>query len=114
MSGGMMDRTGTRIMAGTWNSKKSLMGVETPIPPVMINARRPEGRPAAGFWEVEENSLMCVGSNRLAPPCLGEALRRGAIVKYWNINRLSGQRCEQNLTMSNSLDMKQQQNGVRT
>jgi hypothetical protein len=36
-----------------------MMGVDTPIPPILMNARRPEGRPAAGFrtvneiWEIE-------------------------------------------------------------
>jgi hypothetical protein len=32
------------------------MGVETPIPPIAMNARRPEGRPAAGIIMVEKKS----------------------------------------------------------
>jgi hypothetical protein len=131
MSNGMMDRTGSRIMAGTLDSKKSLMGVETPIPPVMINARRPEGRPAAGFWEVKDNFFQRPGSNHLAPPCLGvrvvhpnreeeknasvffdRALRRGALVKFPRTDRLSGLRYEQSLSVSVSPERKQQQNGV--
>jgi hypothetical protein len=31
-----------------------IMGVETPMPPVGMNARRPEGRPAAGIITVEK------------------------------------------------------------
>jgi len=30
------------------------MGVETPMPPIAMNARRPEGRPAAGIIIVEK------------------------------------------------------------
>ena len=30
------------------------MGVETPIPPIAMDARRPEGRPAAGIFTVEK------------------------------------------------------------
>jgi hypothetical protein len=30
------------------------MGVENPVPPVAMNARRPEGRPAAGIVTVEK------------------------------------------------------------
>jgi len=31
-----------------------IMGVETPMPPIAMNARRPEGRPAAGIITVEK------------------------------------------------------------
>ena len=34
-----------------------MMGVETPIPPVEMNARRPEGRPAADFMEVKKTGM---------------------------------------------------------
>jgi hypothetical protein len=92
-----------------------MMGVDTPIPPVMIDARRPEGRPAAGFMTVEENSLIRPGSNHLAPPCLGEALRRGTLVKFPSVNRLSGRRYypAQFMSVSQRTDMKQQQNGEK-
>ena len=35
------------------NVQELMMGVETPIPPIAMNARRPEGRPAAGIITVE-------------------------------------------------------------
>ena len=155
MSGGMMHgvSTGSMIMAKTRISGKTMMGVETPmppirinarrpksarpkadllshmmgvetpIPPVAMNARRPEGRPAAGFRTVGDNSPVEMGSNPLAPPCLGEALRRGTLVKFPSDNRLfpstdrlSGLRCDQGRSMSVSekTDVNQPQNGVRT
>jgi hypothetical protein len=34
--------------------RELIMGVETPMPPIAMNARRPEGRPAAGIITVEK------------------------------------------------------------
>ena len=34
--------------------QESIMGVETPIPPIAMNAHLPEGRPAAGIITVEK------------------------------------------------------------
>ena len=49
------------------------MGVDPPIPPVVMKARRPEGCNCGGL-ETRQWGL-----NRLAPPCLGEALMRGTL-----------------------------------
>ena len=42
------------------NLQELIMGVETPMPPVRMNARRPEGRPAAGIITVKKSSIFMV------------------------------------------------------
>jgi len=46
-----------------------VMGADAPILPIMMNARRPEGRPAAGSLPVFQPAL--------AQPCRGAALQAG-------------------------------------
>ena len=51
-----------------------IMGVETPIPPIMIMPPPPKGRPRGG-------SMTDISKKHgTAPPCPGGALRRGALI----------------------------------
>ena len=52
-----------------------IMGVETPIPPIIICAAAPGRKPPR---RINDRSLK---NHRTAPPCPGGALRRGALVK---------------------------------
>jgi hypothetical protein len=88
----------TKLDAGTimktkkWvcgKTNKTMMGVDTPIPPVAMKAAAPDGAPPRRIRTFRDNSLQRPGSNRLAPPCLGEALRRGALVKFRSTDRCS-------------------------
>ncbi len=60
------------------------MGVETPIPPVGMNAAAPGGAPPRRIRTVnrENSCFFRLRLNRHAPPCLGEALRRVTLAKY--------------------------------
>ena len=51
------------------------MGVETPMPPKMINAAAPDGTPPRRIKYLNKNA-----EKLLAPPHLGEALRRGTLI----------------------------------
>jgi hypothetical protein len=53
-----------------------MMGVETPIPLVMINAAAPKGAPRRIDDQTQKQKSARIF---IAPPCLGEALRRGSI-----------------------------------
>ncbi len=55
-----------------------MMGVETPIPPARIDPAAPKGAPRRA--KNGKKKKIELGKNRFAPPCLGEALRRGSIV----------------------------------
>jgi hypothetical protein len=54
------------------------MGVETPIPPIMMNSAAPGGAPPRRI----SNLIEYLYDTTLAPPCLGEALRRGTLTGY--------------------------------
>ena len=54
------------------------MRVDTPTPPNTINARRPEGRPAVDLNRNREEKCGPI----IALPCVGEVLKRGAIVNF--------------------------------
>ena len=53
-----------------------MMGVETPIPPNTINSAAPEGTPPRRISDNKE-----CPETYLAPPCLGEALRRVFLIQ---------------------------------
>lgn len=52
-----------------------IMGVETPIPPVMMNAVAPGGAPPRRIMVL----IIRPPETQLALPCLGEALRQGRL-----------------------------------
>ena len=57
------------------------MGVDTPMPPFTMNAAAPfRGRPRGGSMTVK-NQKKWWKKNNVAPPCLGEALRRVPSIK---------------------------------
>ena len=58
-------------------------GIETPIPPIAMNARRPEGRPAAGITTVEKviTGFHCSGAK-------GSYDFSGAVFFYWYYSML--------------------------
>jgi hypothetical protein len=55
-----------------------LMGADAPIPPILIGAAAPDGAPPRRFSKIKCHNALY--KNHLAPPCLGEALRRGALI----------------------------------
>jgi len=76
---GMMHEIRTTMIIIPKASPSHMMGVDTPIPPVAMNAAAPDGAPPRRIRTVRDNYPLRLGSNRNAPPCLGEALRRGAL-----------------------------------
>jgi hypothetical protein len=52
-----------------------IMGVETPIPPIMIYAAAPDGAPPRRI-----NDCSLLKKHRTALPWLGEPLRRGTLI----------------------------------
>jgi len=59
------------------------MGVDTPIPPIMIDPAAPDGAPPRRINTVDFSEIFLperLEENRTAPPCLEEALRRGALI----------------------------------
>ncbi len=87
----------------------TMMGVETPMPMVAMDAASPDGAPPRRIRTAWDNFVQRLGSNRLAPPCLGKALRRGAFVGF-----PSSEHCSNPARfMSISPERKQQQNGAR-
>ena len=123
---GMMQGTGAIMKIIPKVSQ--MMGVDTPIPPVAMNAAAPDGALPRRIRTVRDNSLLRLRSNRLAPPCPGvrvvyqnredeknaaffdSALRRGALVGFPGANRCSASARFMNV----SPERKQQQNGVIT
>ncbi len=92
MSNRMMHGISTTMKSGErvcGKAGKTMMGVDTPIPPVAMNAAAPDGAPPRRIRTVKNNFFLRPGSNHLAPPCLEEALRRGALVKFPRTDRCS-------------------------
>jgi len=56
-----------------------MMGVEPPIPPFLMNAAAPDGAPPRRINDGMKNPR--------APPCLGEALRRGALIHQFGLTK---------------------------
>jgi len=50
-----------------------MMGVETLIPPIAMDAAAPEGAPPRRINLLRKKTVIC-------PPCLGEAPRRGTLL----------------------------------
>ena len=53
------------------------MGVEIPITPVTMSAAAPKGAPR----RIKDG----ITKNLFAPPCLGDALRRGTLTMFMDI-----------------------------
>jgi hypothetical protein len=63
------------------------MGADAPIPPIMISVAAPDGAPPRRVSKTMKIHLLWFLQKHLAPPCLEEALRRGAIVNICVKNR---------------------------
>jgi hypothetical protein len=73
------------------------MGVDTPIPPIIIDPAAPDGAPPRRINTVDFSEIFLperLKENRTAPPCLEEALIRGTIVIFTFFCRFSWFGCE--------------------
>lgn len=68
---GMMHGIGTIMKIIPRALPSHMMGVDTPIPPVAINAAAPDGAPPRRIRTVRDKYSLRLGSNRNAPPCPG-------------------------------------------